>query len=77
MLPGHGVVIVEKWVAGKRPFEVMLEYIDRNYIEIESMIPQGRFTYEPGASGRMVLVEHTSHPVHTAGSWAHPKVALR
>jgi hypothetical protein len=77
VLPGHGVVIVEKWVAGKRPFEVMLEHIDRNYIEIESMIPQGRFTYEPGVGGRMVLVEQTPHPVRAANPASHSKVALR
>ncbi len=56
VLPGHGVVIVEKWVPGKAPFEVMLDYMDAGYIEIESRIPQGKFRYAPAPDGKMVLV---------------------
>ncbi|MCS7222298.1 MAG: hypothetical protein RML36_06890 [Anaerolineae bacterium] len=55
VLPGHGVVIVEKWVRGKAPFEVILNYMDAGHLEIVSPIPQGRFTYVPSPSGRMVL----------------------
>ena len=55
VLPGHGVVIVEKWVPGKAPFEVMLDYMDAGYLAIESRIPQGKFTYVPGPDGKMVL----------------------
>ena len=55
VLPGHGVVMVEKWVTGKAPFEVMLEYMDAGYIEIESRVPQGKFSYVPTADGKRVL----------------------
>ncbi len=55
ILPGHGVVMVEKWVRGKAPFEVMLEYMDAGYIQIESRIPQGKFTYVPAPDGKMVI----------------------
>jgi hypothetical protein len=55
VLPGHGVVIVEKWVKGKAPFEVMLEHMDLGYIEIASRIPQGKFTYVPSPDGKMAL----------------------
>ena len=57
VLPGHGVVIVEKWVSGKRPFAVMLDYMDAGYIKIESMIPQGNFSYVAAPDGMMVLAE--------------------
>jgi len=56
VLPGHGVVMVEKWVKGKAPFEVMLDYMDAGYIEIASQIPQGKFTYVPSPDGKMALV---------------------
>lgn len=55
VLPGHGVVMVEKWVQGKAPFDVMLKYMDAGYIEIESRIPQGKFTYVPSSDGKMVI----------------------
>lgn len=55
VLPGHGVVLVEKWVEGEAPFEVMLDYMDAGYIEIESRVPQGRMAYVPTSDGMMVL----------------------
>ncbi|HID87471.1 MAG TPA: hypothetical protein EYP55_08865 [Anaerolineae bacterium] len=55
VLPGHGAVLVEKWVEGKAPFEVMLDYMDAGYIEIESRVPQGRMAYVPAPDGTMVL----------------------
>ena len=45
VLPGHGVVIVEKWVEGKQPFQVIWEAMDSNDIEITNDIPQGPFTF--------------------------------
>ena len=45
VLPGHGVVIVEKWVAGKQPFQVIWEGMDRGDIEVSNDIPQGPFTF--------------------------------
>lgn len=46
VLPGHGVVIVEKWVEGKSPFQVIWEAMDDRVIEITNHIPQGPFTFE-------------------------------
>lgn len=57
ILPGHGVIIVEKWVPGTVPFQVMWEYMDAGYLQVESHIPQGPMRYVPGTDGRMVLEE--------------------
>ena len=46
VLPGHGVVIVEKWVEGKQAFQVLWEAMDNKEIEITNDIPQGPFTFE-------------------------------
>jgi len=45
-MPGHGVVIVEKWVKGKQPFQVIWEFMDRGLIQIDPRIPQGNFEFE-------------------------------
>jgi hypothetical protein len=55
VLPGHGVVIAEKWVPGTVPFQVIWEYMDAGYVEVENLIAQGPMTYVPDESGRMVL----------------------
>lgn len=55
VLPGHGVVIVEKWQAGKAPFELIWEFMDAGYLEIEARVPQGWFTYDLEADGRYKL----------------------
>jgi hypothetical protein len=57
ILPGHGVVIAEKWTPGKVPFQTMWEAMDSGQLVIDSHVPQGRMRYEPDASGQMVLVE--------------------
>ena len=46
VLPGHGMVMVEKWVEGKAPFQVMWEAMDSRIIEITNHIPQGAFAFE-------------------------------
>jgi hypothetical protein len=46
VLPGHGVVIVEKWVEGKAPFQLIWEAMDAKVIEITNHIPQGPFVFE-------------------------------
>jgi hypothetical protein len=46
ILPGHGVVIVEKWVNEKSAFEVIWEAMDQRVIEITNTIPQGPFAFE-------------------------------
>ena len=47
VLPGHGVVIVEKWAAGKAPFQVMWEYMDAGYLQVDNHVPQGLVEYVP------------------------------
>jgi hypothetical protein len=55
LLPGHGIVVVEKWIAGKAPFEHIWGAMDTGDLEISRKIPQGPFTYKPDPDGRMRL----------------------
>lgn len=55
VLPGHGVMIVEKWVPGKAPFQVIWEYMDAGYLQISKAIPQGPMGYCADADGLMRL----------------------
>ncbi|MFB0533997.1 MAG: hypothetical protein ACETWR_03330 [Anaerolineae bacterium] len=55
VLPGHGVVIVEKWVPGTAPFQVIWEYMDAGYLQVDNLIPQGTMEYAREPDGRMVL----------------------
>lgn len=57
VLPGHGVVIAEKWVPHTRPLQTIWEYMDAGYLDIQNRIPQGTMHYVPGADGRMHLEE--------------------
>jgi hypothetical protein len=55
VLPGHGIVIAEKWVHGKKPFELIWEAMDSGKIEIDRLVPQGRLEFILNAHGFMVL----------------------
>jgi hypothetical protein len=55
VLPGHGIVIVEKWVSGYAPFQAIWEYMDGGILEIDNFVPQGPLVYIPDTQGRMVL----------------------
>jgi hypothetical protein len=55
ILPGHGTVIVEKWVQGNVPFQVIWEYMDAGFLEVEKRIPQGPLTFIEEGRGRMIL----------------------
>jgi hypothetical protein len=55
ILPGHGIVIAEKWVAGKEPFQVMWEYMDSGWLVVDNMVPQGILSFKPDGNGLMVL----------------------
>jgi hypothetical protein len=57
VLPGHGAVIAEKWVSGKRPFQVVWESMEAGILQVASRIPQGPMSYVPVADGQMVLQE--------------------
>jgi hypothetical protein len=46
VLPGHGIVIVEKWVEGKQAFQAIWEAMDHKDIEITNHIPQGPFRFD-------------------------------
>lgn len=59
ILPGHGVVIAEKWISGKGPFQVIWEAMDGGDLVIDSRVPQSSFGYLPGEDGRMAVVETT------------------
>lgn len=54
ILPGHGLLAVEKWVAGTQPFDVLLAAIDSGRLEVSSGVPQGGMQYVP-CGGRMEL----------------------
>ncbi len=55
ILPGHGVLIAEKWVPGTVPFQIIWEQMDRQRMVVGNDIPQGWVTYSPNAAGQMVL----------------------
>ncbi len=57
VLPGHGVVIGEKWVGGKAPFQAIWEAMDRGALQVVNAIPQGALRYVPDGTGRMALRE--------------------
>jgi hypothetical protein len=57
VLPGHGVVIAEKWNQGKAPFETIWECMDAGQLQIASRVPQGYFRYVPGEDGTHQLQE--------------------
>jgi len=44
--PGHGVVVVEKWVEGKAPFETIREYLDAGHLKMTMAVPQGPVHWE-------------------------------
>jgi hypothetical protein len=58
VLPGHGLVIVEKWVEGKQSFQAIWEAMDNKDIEITNTIPQGPFRFEKNEQ-RCNLVSNT------------------
>ncbi len=60
VLPGHGVIVLEKWVEGKAPFQLMWEHMDAGSLEIESRVPQGLMRYVEGSRGRMILENEPS-----------------
>lgn len=54
VLPTHGVVMAEKWVPDKVPFQVIWEYFDAGYLVVDPSVPQGVMDYFE-ESGIMVL----------------------
>lgn len=60
VLPGHGVVLVEKWNPEKAPFQMIWEYMDMGFIKISNEIPQGPMRYAPGQDGYWSVRESTA-----------------
>ena len=61
VLPGHGTVIVEKWVEGKDAFQAIWETMDRGDIEITNDVPQGPFEFR-STGGRFVAADGAHSP---------------
>ncbi len=57
ILPGHGIVITEKWRPDKRPFQLIWEAMDAGDLVIDRIVPQGRIMFESAAGDTMVLAE--------------------
>jgi hypothetical protein len=55
VLPGHGTVIVEKWVPGFVPFEAIWRAMDLGDLEIDRHVPQRPIEYVAGPGDRRVL----------------------
>jgi hypothetical protein len=57
VLPGHGLVVAEKWQTDKAPFQLLWEFMDSGDLVIDSHVPQGPMHYEQEADGNMHLRE--------------------
>ncbi len=44
--PGHGVVVVEKWVSGKPPFETIREFLEAGHLRVTLQVSQGSVRWE-------------------------------
>jgi len=55
VLPCHGVVIVEKWVPDKDPFQIIWEYMDDGSLVVDNFVPQGPMDYIPARDGKFYL----------------------
>jgi len=60
VLPGHGIVVAEKWVAGKAPLQQIWEAMDSGDLQVDNLIPQGLHTFTLGADGRLWVSERLS-----------------
>ncbi len=57
IIPGHGLVVVEKWQPGKAAFQAIWEAMDRGALVISPHVPQGPHRFVLAADGRMHLEE--------------------
>lgn len=62
VLPGHGMIVVEKWMEGKQAFQLIWEAMDNKAIEISNYIPQGPFEFKADGQ-RYVVSGDTSRSV--------------
>ena len=61
VLPGHGVVIAEKWQDDKAPFQLIWEYMDDGKIVIDNLIPQGPFRFRQ-VSADLAILDESEEP---------------
>lgn len=54
LVPGHGVMIVEKWTPDKEPFQQIWEFMDRGYLVIDGDVPQGTVSFLKNADQRII-----------------------
>jgi hypothetical protein len=55
ILPGHGIVITEKWQQDKQPFQLIWEFMDAGYLLIDRLVPQGPVQFLLSQSKKMIL----------------------
>lgn len=62
--PGHGVVIVEKWVEGKGPFETIRDYLESGRLQMVMHVPQGHIHWKKrrGTRGQIVMEKAADAP---------------
>ena len=58
VLPGHGVMIAEKWVEHRVPFEEMWDAMDAGALTVTSTVPQGRLRFVEDGSQMLLEEEH-------------------
>jgi len=59
VLPGHGMIAVEKWSAERAPFEVLLETMDEGALRVIDGVPQGPLEFvDQGGERRLVTGLH-------------------
>jgi hypothetical protein len=56
ILPTHGVVMAEKWIPGKVPFQLIWEYFDSRDLVLDSHVPQQIVDFK-AVNGKMELTE--------------------
>ena len=56
VLPGHGIMVAEKWAEGKAPFQLIWEAMDAGALQVVSRVPQGRLRFVEDGN-HMVLEE--------------------
>ena len=57
LMPGHGIFVIEKWVAHTRSLQTLWEYMDKGFIQVVNRMPQGPMVFAPDDSGRHVVRE--------------------
>ena len=58
VLPGHGVMIAEKWVEHRVPFEEIWDAMDAGALTVTSTVPQGRLRFVEDGSQMLLEEEH-------------------